>query len=72
MPRLDPTYEIIMAMRKAQLDYCSKHNLESAFWCVDITIYQMDANMDTPLRKVIDYDYGYNTPFRNQGGNNVR
>lgn len=61
----DEIYEIIMAMRDAERKYCSKHGVE---FCVDITAYEMDINSETALRKVVDYEHGYNR-FWKDGGN---
>lgn len=52
-------YQLIEAMRKAQEDYCAKEGLEQAYWCVDLVVHEMDSGFEKSLKKVIDWDSGY-------------
>lgn len=55
----DDTYEIIKVMRGAKKKYCENNGLEESFFCVDITAYEMDSKFKRPLRKVADYEFGF-------------
>lgn len=53
------TLELIKHLRKAEQDFLDEENLEGAYWCVDLTVYEMDSEFKKPLKKVCDYGEGY-------------
>lgn len=63
----DEIYGIIQAMRAAKSKYCKKHGIEESFFCTDITAYQMDMHFETALRKVVDFEQGYNRFWKDGG-----
>jgi len=57
---IDDIYGIISAMRRAKDKYCTDNFIEGSFYCADITVYGMDISFTQALRKVEDYERGYN------------
>jgi len=57
---IDKVYGIVSAMRRAKDKYCTDNNIEGSFYCADITVYEMDMSFIQALRKVEDYERGYN------------
>ena len=57
---IDFIYGIIQAMREAKKKYCEDNCLEDSHFCVDITAYEMDHGFTEALRKVEDFEHGYN------------
>ena len=57
---IDDLYGIIQAMREAKDKYCTDNCIEGSFYCADITVYEMDMSFTEALRKVEDYERGYN------------
>jgi hypothetical protein len=53
------SYDLIKYMRKAQSDFFDKHSLEGAYWCVDLTVYEMDDQFKEPIKKIVDQEHGY-------------
>lgn len=52
-------YELIKHLRKAEEEFFEEHGLDGAFYCVDLTVYDMDSTFTQPLKKVVDQDAGY-------------